>query len=71
MNEYAARLVDEVRPRSPVRQWVLRVPYRLRQLLAWNHALARAAGTCGCCWTALLLPLLRNRLTERVTRLSK
>jgi hypothetical protein len=26
----------------PVRQWVLSVPYRLRYLLAWDHALARA-----------------------------
>jgi hypothetical protein len=27
---------------APVRQWVLRLPYRLRYLLAWDHALARA-----------------------------
>ena len=26
----------------PVRQWVLSLPYRLRYLLAWDHALARA-----------------------------
>ena len=25
----------------PVRQWVLSLPYRLRYLLAWDHALAR------------------------------
>src|SRR2546422_7781598 len=30
MTEYAARLVDEVLPRVPVRQWVLSLPYRLR-----------------------------------------
>ena len=42
MTEYAARLVDEVLPRVPVRQWVLSLPYRLRYLLAWDHALARA-----------------------------
>lgn len=42
MTEWAARLVDEVLPRVPVRQWVLSLPYRLRYLLAWNHALARA-----------------------------
>ncbi len=42
MTECAARLVDEVLPRVPVRQWVLSPPYRLRYLLAWDHALARA-----------------------------
>jgi hypothetical protein len=42
MNEAAARLVDAVLPRVPVRQWVLSLPYRLRYLLAWDHALARA-----------------------------
>jgi hypothetical protein len=42
MTECAARLADEVLPRVPVRQWVLSVPYRLRYLLAWDHALARA-----------------------------
>jgi hypothetical protein len=42
MTESAARLVDEVPPRVPVRQWVLRLPYPLRYLLAWDHALARA-----------------------------
>ncbi len=42
MNESAARLVDAVLPRVPVRQWVLSLPYRLRYLLAWDHALARA-----------------------------
>jgi hypothetical protein len=31
-----------VLPRVPVRQWVLSLPYRLRYLLAWDHALARA-----------------------------
>src|SRR5437899_2624636 len=42
MTECAARLVDEVLPRVPGRQWVLSLPYRLRYLLAWDHALARA-----------------------------
>jgi len=42
MTESAARLVDDVLPRVPVRQWVLSLPYRLRYLLAWDHALARA-----------------------------
>jgi len=42
MTECAARIVDEVLPRVPVRQWVLSLPYRLRYLLAWDHALARA-----------------------------
>jgi hypothetical protein len=42
MAEGAARLVDGVLPRVPVRQWVLSLPYRLRYLLAWDHGLARA-----------------------------
>ncbi len=42
MTEYAGRLVDDVLPRVPVRQWVLSLPHRLRYLLAWDHALARA-----------------------------
>jgi hypothetical protein len=42
MTECAARLVDEVLPRVPVRQWVLSLPYRLRYLVAWDHALAGA-----------------------------
>src|SRR5262245_25734918 len=42
MTECAARLVDEVLPWVPVRQWVLSLPYRLRYLLAWDHGLARA-----------------------------
>jgi hypothetical protein len=42
MTECAARLVDDVLPRVPVRQWVLSLPHRLRYHLAWDHALARA-----------------------------
>ena len=42
MTERAARLVTEVLPRVPVRQWVLSLPYRLRYLLAWEHRLCRA-----------------------------
>jgi len=42
MTERAARLVTEVLPRVPVRQWVLSLPYRPRYLLAWNHELCRA-----------------------------
>src|SRR5437762_735658 len=42
MTEFAARLVDEVLPAVPVRQWVLSLPYRLRYLLAWDHGLCRA-----------------------------
>jgi hypothetical protein len=43
MAEHAASLVDEVRPRVPVRQWVLTLPYRLRYRQARDHALRRAA----------------------------
>jgi hypothetical protein len=42
MTERAARLVDEVLPWVPVRQWVLTMPYRLRYLLAWNHQLCQS-----------------------------
>ena len=42
MTERAARLVESVLPRVPVRQWVLSLPYRLRYLLAWDHRLCRA-----------------------------
>jgi hypothetical protein len=42
MTECAARLVGELLPRVPVRQWVLSLPYRLRYLLAWDHGSARA-----------------------------
>ena len=42
MTERAAHLVDQVLPPIPVRQWVLTLPYGLRYLLAWDHALTRA-----------------------------
>jgi hypothetical protein len=42
MTEHAARLVEQVLPGVPVRQWVLTLPYRLRYLLAWDHGLTRA-----------------------------
>ena len=42
MTESAARLVDHVLPRAPVRQWVLSPPYRLHYPLAWNHDQYRA-----------------------------
>jgi hypothetical protein len=42
MAERAAHLVDHVFPEVPVRQWVLSLPYRLRYVLAWDHALCRA-----------------------------
>ena len=38
MTERAARLVTEILPRAPMRQWVLSLPYRLRYALAWNHS---------------------------------
>ena len=36
MAEGAARLVDEVMPQVPVRQWVLTLPFPLRYRLAWD-----------------------------------
>ena len=54
MSESATRLVDEVLPRVPVRQWVLSPPHRLRYLLAWDHGLARAVlgVSARVCWRA-------------------
>ena len=34
----AARLVDDVLPRVPVRQWVLSFPYEMRYCLAYDGA---------------------------------
>ena len=42
MTERAARLVDTVLPRVPVRQWVLSLPHWLRYGLAWDHPLCCA-----------------------------
>ena len=42
MAERSAHLIDQVFPDVPVRQWVLRLPHRLRYLLAWDHELCRA-----------------------------
>ena len=41
MAAFAARMVDQVLPQVPVRQWVLTLPWDLRLLLAWKHDLAR------------------------------
>jgi len=37
MAETAARLIDETLPETPVRQWVLTVPYALRFLMAYDR----------------------------------
>ena len=42
MTERAAHLIDAVLPWVPVRQWVLTVPYRLRNRMAFDHGLTRA-----------------------------
>ncbi len=39
MNERAAFLIDYVLPQTPVRQWVLSLPFRLRYLMAYDAAL--------------------------------
>jgi hypothetical protein len=41
MAALAARMVDEVLPAVPVRQWVLSLPWDIRALLAWRPPLAR------------------------------
>ena len=40
--ERAASLVDRVFPAGSMRQWVLSLPHRLRDRLAWDHDLCRA-----------------------------
>jgi Putative transposase len=42
MAERAAHLIDHVFPDVLVRQWVLSLPYRLRDVLAWDHDPCRA-----------------------------
>jgi hypothetical protein len=42
MGELAAHLVDGVLGGLPVRQWALRLPFRLRYRLAYDHRLCRA-----------------------------
>ena len=42
MAERAASLVDAGRPHVPIRQGGLTLPYRLRDRLAWDHAVGRA-----------------------------
>ena len=42
MADTAARLVDDVLPRVPVRQFVLSFPYEIRYRLAWDGALISA-----------------------------
>ncbi len=41
MADRAAHLVDHVLPAVAIRQWVLSLPFRLRYVLAWDHALCR------------------------------
>ena len=62
MTERAARLVDEVLPWVPVRQWVLTMPYRLRYLLAWNHRLCRSVLSV---YARALLEFYRRRAHNR------
>ena len=42
MADTAARLVDDVLPRVPVRQFVLSFPYEIRYRLAWDGELVAA-----------------------------
>ena len=37
----AAHLVDHVLPDVPIRQWVLTLPHRLRDVLPWRHDLCQ------------------------------
>ena len=42
MVDTAARLIDEVLPPVPVRQWVLSLPFEIRYRLAWDGKLVSA-----------------------------
>jgi len=42
MVDTAARLIDEVLPPVPVRQWVLSLPFEIRYRLAWDGELVSA-----------------------------
>ena len=62
MAERAAHLVDHVFPHVPVRQWVLTVPHRIRDVLAWDHALCRAVVGV---FIRAVLGFLRRRAREQ------
>jgi hypothetical protein len=62
MTGSAARLVDHVLPRVPIRQWVLTLAYPLRHLLAWNHDLCRAVLGV---YSLALLAFQRQRTRQR------
>src|SRR5712691_7287693 len=65
MTEAAARLVEDVLPRVPARQWVLSLPHRLRYHLAWDHNLARAVLGV---FVRVLLAFQRRRTRQRGIR---
>ena len=61
MADTAARLVDEVLPRVPVRQWVLSLPYEIRYRLAYDGEWV-LGGTGGvfCAWWAAGIDVRRG-----------
>jgi hypothetical protein len=65
MAERAAHLVDRVFPPVAVRQWVLSLPHRVRDLLAWDHALCRAVVAVD---MRAVLGFLRRRAREAGVR---
>ena len=64
-----AHLVDHVFPVVPVRQWVLSLPYRLRYVLAWDHALqgtpSRRSGRSGRAVTGIFVRAVLASLRRR------
>ena len=52
MADTAARPVDDVMPRVPVRQWVLSYPYEMRYRLAWDGEWSRPYWRFSCAWWA-------------------
>ena len=62
MAERAAHLVDHVFPPVAVRQWVLSLPYQIRYVVAWDHALCRAVVGV---FMRALLGFLRRQARER------
>ena len=61
MADTAARLVDDVLPRVPVRQWVLSFPYEIRYRLAYDGEWVSAVlAVFSCAWWAAGIDVRRR-----------
>ena len=61
MADTAARLVDNVLPRVPVRKFVLSFPYEIRYRLAWDGELIAAVLRVSCAWSGAGTAARRRR----------